>query len=114
MMGLGAMTKLPRASILAEAVRGIFLEIHRDEWLEGERPVQWNAVRSRANVLRGVHIHRVHADQVVVVDGTMLLGLHDARRDSPTRGLSTIVELRGDAPPRRGYSAGGRPRVLLP
>ncbi len=86
--------------------RGIFLEIHRDEWLEGERPVQWNAVRSRANVLRGVHIHRVHADQVVVVDGTMLLGLHDARRDSPTRGLSTIVELRGDAPRAAGIPPG--------
>ena len=78
--------------------RGVFIEVHRDAWLTGDRPVQWNAVRSKANVLRGVHVHRHHADQIVVIDGIMLLGLHDVRRDSPTRGQSIVVELTGRAP----------------
>jgi len=86
--------------------RGIFTELHRDEWQTGPRPVQWNAVRSNANVFRGVHVHRVHADELVVLDGVMLLGLHDMRRDSPTSGLSVVVELRGDAPRSAGIPPG--------
>lgn len=78
--------------------RGVFTEIHRDEWRSGEPPVQWNAVLSKANVLRGVHVHRIHADEIVVVDGLMALGLHDVRPDSPTRGMGLVIELRGDAP----------------
>lgn len=78
--------------------RGVFTEVHRDAWLTGDRPVQWNAVRSKANVLRGVHVHRHHADQIVVIDGMMLLGLHDVRPDSPTRGQSIVIELTGHAP----------------
>ncbi len=78
--------------------RGVFTEVHRDAWLSGDRPVQWNAVRSKANVLRGVHVHRHHADQIVVIDGMMLLGLHDVRPDSPTRGQSIVIELGGHAP----------------
>ena len=86
--------------------RGVFTELHRDEWQTGPRPVQWNAVRSNANVFRGVHVHRIHADELVVLDGVMLLGLHDMRRDSPTHGLSVIVELRGDAPRSAGIPPG--------
>lgn len=94
---------LPVGVVLRDLVphadnRGIFTELHRDEWQSGPRPVQWNAVRSKANVLRGVHVHRRHADELVVLDGVMLLALHDLRPDSATRGLGLMVELRGDTP----------------
>jgi dTDP-4-dehydrorhamnose 3,5-epimerase len=78
--------------------RGEFTEVHRDEWLTGNRPVQWNAVRSKANVLRGVHVHRRHTDRIVVIEGVMLLGLHDVRPDSPTHGQSVLVELTNRSP----------------
>jgi len=76
--------------------RGVLAEVYRQEWGVGQTPVQWNTVRSRANVLRGVHVHPTHADYLVVVAGRMLLGLHDVRSDSPTRGLSALLELAAD------------------
>ena len=76
--------------------RGVLAEIYRDEWTTGAVPVQWNAVRSEANVLRGVHVHPTHADYLAAIEGHMILGLHDIRRDSPTQGVSALVDLRGD------------------
>jgi dTDP-4-dehydrorhamnose 3,5-epimerase len=76
--------------------RGSFTEIFREEWGVGVRPVQWNAVRSAASVLRGVHVHVRHADYLTVVDGRALVGLRDLRRDSPTANSTATVELRGD------------------
>ena len=78
--------------------RGVFTEFHRDEWRAGPRLVQWNAVRSHTDVLRGVHVHRAHWDRIVLLDGVMLLALHDLRSDSPTHGMSVVAELRGEAP----------------
>ena len=43
-------------------------------------------MRSLAGTLRGVHVHNPHADYLFVVDGHMVLGIHDIREDSPTRG----------------------------
>jgi dTDP-4-dehydrorhamnose 3,5-epimerase len=73
--------------------RGEFTEIYREEWRLGCAAVQWNVVRSASNVLRGVHIHCVHSDHFVMVSGRMRLGLHDARRWSPTWGRSVLLEL---------------------
>ena len=78
--------------------RGIFTEIHRDEWELGDRPVQFNVVRSNAGVLRGVHVHARHADYFVLVAGRMVMGLHDMRPWSPTHKLSCMVELAEDRP----------------
>ncbi len=79
--------------------RGTFIELHRREWAIGdEDPIQWNAVSSAAGVLRGVHVHIRHEDYVTVVAGRMLLGLHDIRRDSPTYGLSTVIEIAAAEP----------------
>jgi dTDP-4-dehydrorhamnose 3,5-epimerase len=47
-------------------------------------------------VLRGVHVHRQHSDYFVLLSGRASIGLRDLRRDSPTEGYSTVVELRGD------------------
>ncbi len=61
-------------------------------------PVQWNAVHSSANVLRGVHVHRRHADYLTLVSGAATIGLHDLRPASPTEGEGRIVELAAAAP----------------
>jgi dTDP-4-dehydrorhamnose 3,5-epimerase len=77
--------------------RGTFTELFREEWGVGLRPIQWNAVASEPGVLRGVHVHIRHADYLTVVRGRATIGLRDLRRRSPTHGLPTTVELRGDA-----------------
>lgn len=78
--------------------RGVFVEFFREEWGVGPAPVQWNFVRSRPDVLRGVHVHRTHHDFLTVVSGTLLLGLHDLRPESPTQGASCFVTLAADEP----------------
>ncbi|CAN7178184.1 dTDP-4-dehydrorhamnose 3,5-epimerase family protein [Rhizobium rhizogenes] len=76
-----------------EDSRGSFTEIFRNSWDLGVAPVQWNIVRSEANVLRGVHVHREHADYLVVIEGEMVLILHDVRQDSATGGSTIVVRL---------------------
>ena len=46
---------------------------------------QWNMVRSRPNVLRGVHAHRQHIDYLTMVSGIMILGLQDLRGQQDQR-----------------------------
>lgn len=48
--------------------------------------------------MRGVHVHATHFDYVVLVEGRMLLGLHDLRPSSPTARLSSLTEFEGHAP----------------
>lgn len=76
--------------------RGCFTEIFRNEWELSPAPVQWNMVRSTANVLRGVHVHLRHADILTMAAGEMVLGLSDLRRSYPTHGLSVIMRLNAD------------------
>jgi dTDP-4-dehydrorhamnose 3,5-epimerase len=78
--------------------RGVFTELFRTSWQVGVEPVQWNVVRSNGNVLRGVHAHHRHWDYVTLVAGRAVVGLHDLRATSPTRGLSGLVELSADDP----------------
>ena len=75
--------------------RGDLTELFRAEWHEWPAPVQWNFVRSDANVLRGVHAHPRHDDYLIVLHHRMVLGLKDLRRDSPTHDLEAMVELDG-------------------
>ena len=72
--------------------RGVFQEIFREEWKGGLSPVQWNVVHSKANVLRGVHVHK-HTDYLSLISGKMLLGLHDLRPKQEKMRLSEIVLL---------------------
>ncbi|HKU97891.1 MAG TPA: dTDP-4-dehydrorhamnose 3,5-epimerase family protein [Vineibacter sp.] len=78
--------------------RGVFTEIFREEWGVGCHAVQWNAVHSRAGVLRGVHAHVVHDDYLVVLSGTLVLGLHDMRRHGRSVGWSRIMTIDATAP----------------
>lgn len=73
--------------------RGVFTELFRSSWGLGVDPVQWNVVRSEANVLRGVHVHPVHDDLLTVATGRAVIGLRDLRTDSPTLGAAALVEL---------------------
>jgi dTDP-4-dehydrorhamnose 3,5-epimerase len=80
-----------------EDERGVFTEIFRRHWDPGLDVVQWNLVRSEAAVLRGVHVHRHHADYLVVASGRATFGLLDLRPGSPTEGLAACCDLGGDA-----------------
>lgn len=71
-------------------VRGALCEIHRDEWALGPRPVQWDFIRSRPGVLRGVHVHRLRWDYFVLLDGQARIGLTDVRRAGTFRRSMTI------------------------
>jgi dTDP-4-dehydrorhamnose 3,5-epimerase len=59
---------------------------------------QWNLVRSKAGVMRGMHVHLDRADYLVVMSGRMRLGLRDLRGCSPTFGVSRLVELKAEHP----------------
>jgi dTDP-4-dehydrorhamnose 3,5-epimerase len=78
--------------------RGVFTELFRDSWQLEVGPVQWNLVRSDANVLRGVHVHHRHDDYLSLAAGRATVALHDLRADSTTAGLGTLVELNAEAP----------------
>ena len=70
--------------------RGELTEIFRRSWDVAAEIVQWNAVASRPHALRGVHYHVLHDDYLVLLQGRMLLGLHDLRPDSPTARCSAV------------------------
>lgn len=72
--------------------RGSLIESHRASWGHGA-PAQFNLVVSAPGVLRGVHLHFVHTDQLVMAHGRMVVGLHDCRSGSPTFGQGASVML---------------------
>lgn len=76
--------------------RGVFTEVFREEWDIGVRPIQWNVVRNKAGILRGVHVHLTHWDYLLIVDGVARIGLHDPRENSPTRGMSRMLDVSGE------------------
>lgn len=76
--------------------RGVFTEVFRETWGLGITPVQWNVVRSDPGVLRGVHVHPVHDDYLVVLGGLVSIGLRDLRPRSRTHGASGLVTVSGE------------------
>ncbi len=80
-----------------EDSRGCFTEIYRESWLTSFRSIQWSLVVSRARTLRGVHVHKHHHDYLMVLSGTLLLGLHDARPGSASKGISAMLPLTGES-----------------
>ena len=75
--------------------RGYLYEFYRECWVSNDASpmIQWNYAASKANVLRGINLHKVHTDYFLLIDGIMLLGLCDVRKGSPTEGLSSIAKL---------------------
>lgn len=77
--------------------RGTMAEVFRIEWSNGVEPVQWNLFQSAAGALRGVHVHVVHDDVAIVLEGRATLGLRDVRQASPTHGMTVALEVSGAA-----------------
>ena len=76
--------------------RGVLTEIFRASWRPDIQPVQFNLLRSRPGVLRGVHAHWKHEDYLVPIEGPMWLALKDIRPDSPNCGEICELDLHGD------------------
>jgi dTDP-4-dehydrorhamnose 3,5-epimerase len=73
--------------------RGAFTEVHRVDWATGCEPQQWSLDHSRAGTFRGMHAHRERFDYVTPVWGRLVVGLYDARIDSPSTGSSAIISV---------------------
>lgn len=79
--------------------RGSFCEAYRASWLAREsQRVQWNVSRSKAGVVRGLHLHRRQTDYWHLVSGEATAALVDVRPNSPTRGKAICVELTAAKP----------------
>lgn len=59
--------------------RGTLIEIFRQSWNETYGALQWTVTQNHARAMRGMHVHARHTDYLVVIAGTVLLGLHDLR-----------------------------------
>lgn len=78
--------------------RGSLAEIHRDGWRLAPRPVQWDLLATQPNVLRGVHVHRLRWDYIIVLDGHCTIGLKDLRRNRESFDRSMVIEVTGGQP----------------
>jgi len=77
--------------------RGSLTETWRREWIAGSSEMlQANVSRSRAGVLRGLHVHRDQADYWCVLSGSAFVGLLDLREGSPTGGAKAEIRLDAD------------------
>jgi len=76
--------------------RGSLVELFRRSWPPALDAAQWNVVRSRPGVFRGVHAHVRHDDYLVVLSGHGRIGLRDLRRSAPTFARTAVVDLPGD------------------
>jgi dTDP-4-dehydrorhamnose 3,5-epimerase len=83
---------------VSRSADGLFVEIARADGaggvqgLEGFRPVQWNWSLLQPGAVKAWHLHLDQEDLwIVPPDATLLVGLADLRRDSPSR--STLQRL---------------------
>jgi dTDP-4-dehydrorhamnose 3,5-epimerase len=74
-------------------MRGSLCEVHRDTWDLAPRPVQWDFIFSKAGTLRGVHVHRLRWDFVVVLEGHATIGLKDIRRAGRSFGNVMAIDI---------------------
>ena len=75
-------------------LRGGFYEAFRASWMgEQQRWVQWNVSMSAANVVRGLHFHKLQTDYWLVPTGKIQVALVDLRPHSPTKRVARCVML---------------------
>ena len=89
---MGGDGKLPDGAALHELTsigdhRGDIVELDRVSWHPDDIPLQWTLARTVPGVLRGPHLHKQHVDHLVVLEGELVVGLVDLRRESTTAGL---------------------------
>lgn len=77
--------------------RGRVFEGWREEWTPFTVR-QLTEASAAAGVLKGLHLHYKQWDWWRVVRGRMLVGLYDARPDSPTLGATASFEMNSDEP----------------
>lgn len=85
--------------------RGRVLEGWRSEWTPFEVK-QLTEGRAQAGVLKGLHLHYKQWDWWRVITGRMLVGLYDARPDSPSHGQTMLFEINPDRPTAVGIPPG--------
>lgn len=78
--------------------RGWLLEAYRKSWLPDVSSEQVNLTWSRANTLRGTHVHGLHSDYFVLASGRALVGIQDVRKRSATFGMAALIELSSERP----------------
>ena len=78
--------------------RGSFCEAFKASRVGPGPWVQWNVSRSKAGVVRGLHLHRQQIDYWHIVSGSATAAVVDRRKDSPTFGRSLCIPLCGDRP----------------
>lgn len=78
--------------------RGVLVEVFREAWDVGVRPLQWSILCSEPGTLRGFHVHPRHDDYLVLFEGRTSVGLKDLRQSSPSFGLSRLVSMDGKSP----------------
>jgi dTDP-4-dehydrorhamnose 3,5-epimerase len=61
-------------------------EILRSDWPEFKRFGQAILTVNAAGVVRGWHMHHRQTDAIVVISGSAVIALYDARESSPTKG----------------------------
>jgi dTDP-4-dehydrorhamnose 3,5-epimerase len=86
----------PIASI--DDMRGSLCEVHRDDWGLAPHPVQWDFVTSCPQVLRGVHVHCLHWDYIIVLKGRATIGLKDVRRGERSFRRGMLIDVVGERP----------------
>ena len=87
---------------VSRSADGLFAEIARldgggsVQGLEGFRPVQWNWSLVQPGAVKAWHLHFNQEDLwIVPPTSTLLVGLADVRRDSPTKGALQRLVLGG-------------------
>jgi dTDP-4-dehydrorhamnose 3,5-epimerase len=73
--------------------RGVIVELDRQSWHPDDASMQWTLSQSAPGVLRGPHLHKQHRDRLVVLDGELVVGLADLRRESSTAALRSSFTL---------------------
>ncbi len=59
------------------------------------RPLRWAVLHSPKASFRGMYIHPLRNEYVVLVSGLATIGLKDFRKDSPTEGVTATLEVDG-------------------
>jgi dTDP-4-dehydrorhamnose 3,5-epimerase len=90
--------KLIKLKVFGDS-RGSFYEAFRASWVDDRRRwVQWNVSTSVANVVRGLHFHKLQTDYWLVPTGKVQVALVDLRSGSPTQRTARCVMLEGGDP----------------
>jgi dTDP-4-dehydrorhamnose 3,5-epimerase len=96
--GSGIVDVTVRALDPIDDIRGALCEIHRDEWKLAPRPVQWDFITTKPQVLRGMHVHYLRWDYIIVLDGHATVALKDVRRGRGSFARNMMIEMTGERP----------------